>query len=115
MVHITYLPFSTANSRNQANRVLTIWEDEPTSQRMVYQLKNGLELGRKGFLKYGARYGPSFPKMVHISMDDKLLVPGHDDTPIIYFNEASESREEDPSTSYSSITTRSGKVVHLKP
>ncbi|MCD7461313.1 hypothetical protein HAX54_045869 [Datura stramonium] len=39
----------------------------------------------------------------------------HDDTPIIYFDEAFKSHEEDPSASYLVVTIRSEKVVHLEP
>ncbi|MCE5166893.1 hypothetical protein HAX54_028888, partial [Datura stramonium] len=42
-------------------------------------------------------------------------VLGHDDTPIIYFDEASEICEEYSSASYPSITIRSGNVVHSEP
>ncbi|MCD7463178.1 hypothetical protein HAX54_050111 [Datura stramonium] len=39
----------------------------------------------------------------------------HDDTPIIYFVEASKSFEEDPFTFCSTVTISSGKVVHSEP
>ncbi|MCD7448935.1 hypothetical protein HAX54_047547, partial [Datura stramonium] len=42
-------------------------------------------------------------------------VLNHDDTPIIYFDEASKSCEEDPSAFCLVVITRSGKVVHSKP
>ncbi|MCE3216654.1 hypothetical protein HAX54_007342 [Datura stramonium] len=42
-------------------------------------------------------------------------VLNHGNTPIIYFDEAFESHEEDPYASILAITTRSGKVVHSKP
>ncbi|MCE3216868.1 hypothetical protein HAX54_008781, partial [Datura stramonium] len=41
----------------------------------------------------------------------KSQIRGYNDTPIIYFDEAFESLEEDPFSSFSTITTRSRKVL----
>ncbi|MCE0482134.1 hypothetical protein HAX54_040572, partial [Datura stramonium] len=47
--------------------------DKQSFQRMVRQLKEGLDLGRTGILKYSAKDEKSFPMMVHQLVDDKLV------------------------------------------
>ncbi|MCD7461176.1 hypothetical protein HAX54_045428, partial [Datura stramonium] len=67
-------------------------------------------------------FQPPVPRIIrspiHNILENKVvganIVPGHDDTPLIYFDEASKSCEEDPCASCSIVITRTEKVVHLE-